>query len=152
MRFVLLLLSFCLILPISVTAQVQPPAEFALYQNEPNPFCPTLEWTSIRMDVATEILVSLQIWSPDTTTVIRTLLLGVLPVGRHSVAWDGRDTEGSLVPSGQYPYIMTAGNLPEVTFADTLVAAAGCDTPTESWTWGWLKARYAPGLLPGKSR
>jgi hypothetical protein len=152
MRLVLLLLSFCLILPISVTAQVQPPAEFALYQNDPNPFCPALEWTNISMDVATEVQVSLQMWSPDTTTVIRTLLLGVLPVGRHSVAWDGRDTEGSPVSHGRYPYIMTAGNPPEVTFADTLVAAAGCDTPTGSWTWGWLKTRYVSGLFPSKSR
>jgi hypothetical protein len=41
---------------------------------------------------------------------VRTLVSGMLPAGRRSVAWDGRDDHGRPVPSGVYFYRLVAGD------------------------------------------
>lgn len=47
--------------------------------------------------------------------IVRTLLRSVEPAGSHSIAWDGRDTEGRTAPAGVYFYLLNAagrrGNL-----------------------------------------
>jgi hypothetical protein len=44
---------------------------------------------------------------------LRTLVSGPLGMGRHEVAWDGRDETGAPVPSGIYFYLLRAGGRSE---------------------------------------
>jgi len=37
-------------------------------------------------------------------------LSGRLPVGEHTLTWDGRDDEGKLVPPGVYLYRITVSS------------------------------------------
>ncbi|MFN0149769.1 MAG: galactose oxidase-like domain-containing protein [bacterium] len=43
--------------------------------------------------------------------VVRSLLDGERPAGRHEARWDGRDAAGAPVPSGRYFYVLSAGGL-----------------------------------------
>ena len=85
----------------------QPPTEFQLGQNAPNPFCADPQVagssaTEIQFALPLRTEIRLTVWSPDTTTVVRTLVYGVLSAGYHSVWWDGRDTGGQLVADGRH--------------------------------------------------
>jgi flagellar hook assembly protein FlgD len=44
---------------------------------------------------------------------VKTLIDGDLPVGRHTVVWDGTDERGSSVASGVYLYRLWAGDFSE---------------------------------------
>ena len=46
--------------------------------------------------------------------LIRTLLTGVMPAGRHRVRWDGRDGEGRGVASGIYFARLQAADVTEI--------------------------------------
>jgi len=132
-------LSVCLLLlaPASVTA------EWALHQNDPEPFCndPGLTTISAAIDVPAEVL--LQVVDADSS-VVRVLIQGLLPPGYHSIIWDGRDEQGELLPPGPYPYILTAihPELGNPLFQATRVATIECPTPSGRKSWGRLKHRY----------
>ena len=132
-------------------AFAQLPDQFVLHQNEPNPFCNTVE----RSDTSTTILyevpqlahVVIQAWSPDTLSVVRTIVDWDYGPGLYGVLWDGRDYSGMLLPDGYYPYVMVATE-PEqrlVLFADTLIAQIDCETSMEGDSWGRVKVRYRDG-------
>jgi uncharacterized protein (DUF362 family) len=78
------------------------PKATALMQNFPNPFNPT---TVLTYDVASAGQVTIQVFDVSGR-LIRMLLDVHKEVGRHQVAWDGKDASGSAVPSGIYFYRM----------------------------------------------
>ena len=144
MRLVAMVFAATLLVASTTSAQV--PDEFVLYQNEPDPFCPSdsLAGTAIRLQLPRAAYIQLEVWSPDTTSVVRTLIEASLPAGFHELIWDGRDVLGEFVDNGVYPYTMTASDSPggEVLSEQTLLATVECDSPVASTTWGWLKAWY----------
>ncbi len=96
---------------ISVTSGVSPseqpglPANFALYQNFPNPFNPE---TGIRFDLPQSGLVELRIYN-TLGQLIRTLLNESRTVGSHLITWDGRSDFGETVATGVYIYQLHSG-------------------------------------------
>ena len=81
------------------------PSNFGLFQNYPNPFNPT---TTIRFDLNSASEVTLAIYNVKGQ-LIRTLIDGNMMPGNHSIVWDGRDNQTTLVPSGLYIAQMNAG-------------------------------------------
>ena len=78
-----------------------------LGKNFPNPFNPT---TTISFSIPqTSQFVKLAIYNLKGQKVT-TLIGEVLPVGRHSVAWDGKDENGNRVSPGIYFYKMDTNN------------------------------------------
>ncbi|MCL4706715.1 Ig-like domain-containing protein [bacterium] len=88
--------------PVEIT--VAPPAKFDLSQNFPNPFNPS---TSIRYQLPQDALVKLVIFNVLGQEV-RELVNTIEKAGYHTVAWDGRDQRGRLVPTGIYHYRLEA--------------------------------------------
>ncbi|HKK21777.1 MAG TPA: T9SS type A sorting domain-containing protein, partial [candidate division Zixibacteria bacterium] len=82
------------------------PESFSLGQNYPNPFNPT---TEIFFTLSARARVSLVLYNMLGQQV-RTLVDATLPVGRHSVNWDGKDYSGKQVASGVYLYRLVAGD------------------------------------------
>lgn len=126
-------------------AAAQPDA-WALEQNTPNPFCPEIDGTtSIEFTVVEEANVILVVLSTDSTTVIKTLVDGILTPGFYKVTWDGTDDANIPVVPGNYPYRMTAESSGELTilFEETKVATISCPSPVEPWSWGGIKALHA---------
>ena len=82
------------------------PGSFQLLGNYPNPFNPT---TTISYDLADAGHVTLKVYSVLGREVA-TLVNGVLPVGSFETAWDGRDSQGAVVPSGMYLYRLSFAN------------------------------------------
>jgi flagellar hook assembly protein FlgD len=71
---------------------------FALAQNYPNPFNPS---TTIEFSMPEAGTVKLAIYSL-TGRLVRTLVDGDMPSGRHRVAWSGRNDDEIPVASGIY--------------------------------------------------
>ncbi len=91
----------------SFSVGTQTPAlALALEQNVPNPFNPRTTIPFV-LDVASRV--RLGIYDVRGSEVAR-LFDGMLPPGRHAIAWDGRDRLGRLVASGTYFYAFAAGN------------------------------------------
>jgi len=92
--------------------EVISPNTYSLEQNYPNPFNPT---TTISFNLATE-------FTEDTELVIynlkgqkvKTLINKVLPVGEHSVVWDGKDENIKPVSSGIYFYQLKIGSYQKI--------------------------------------
>jgi len=83
------------------------PAQFAVFQNQPNPFNPA---TVIRFEVPRNAgTVSLEIYDL-TGRKVRTLHQGPLGPGRHEMTWRGRDDSGRPVSSGVYFYRLQGQN------------------------------------------
>ena len=80
-----------------------------LFQNQPNPFSPE---TQISFELPQAGEVELQIYSPDGR-VVRTLVMGTRPAGRHTVRWDGLDDAGRAAPGGVYFYSLRAPGIEE---------------------------------------
>jgi hypothetical protein len=80
------------------------PVSLALYQNSPNPFNPA---TTIRYSIPRVMEASLVIYSSQGQK-IKTLHMGVIPPGNHTVKWNGKDEDGKAVASGLYFYTLTA--------------------------------------------
>ena len=83
-----------------------PPSEYRLFANYPNPFNPS---TRIRYALKEEGPVTLQVFNALGQEVT-TLVDGVETAGYKTVVWDGRNTAGMPVPSGTYFYRIVAGN------------------------------------------
>ncbi len=77
-----------------------PPLAFRLDGNFPNPFNPS---TTISFELPRRERAVLRIYSVDGR-LVRTLVNGVLPEGRHEIAWHGRDQRGARTASGVYFY------------------------------------------------
>lgn len=82
------------------------PEEFQLYGNYPNPFNPA---TTISYDLSESGHITLKVYS-ILGREVATLVDGVLTIGSYETAWDGRDSQGEVVPSGTYLYRLTYGN------------------------------------------
>lgn len=76
------------------------PADFALYQNFPNPFNPQ---TTIEFSLPKSDHTSLMIYNALGQR-IRTLIDGRLSAGPYSVTWDGKSDDDQTVSSGLYFY------------------------------------------------
>jgi hypothetical protein len=91
---------------VSMQPETIPQPEIYL-TNYPNPFNPT---TTISFSVPqTSSFVILSIYNIKGQKV-KTLVNEVLPAGKHSVVWNGRDANGKRVGSGIYFYKLKAGN------------------------------------------
>jgi len=87
-------------------AAAKAPAELALRGNVPNPFNPR---TTIRFEIAAGAPVTLDLFDVKGCRV-RRLLDGLwLPMGEHSIEWDGRDHEGRPMSSGVYFTVLISG-------------------------------------------
>ncbi len=83
---------------LNVGATDQLPHAFILYQNYPNPFNPK---TTIRFEISTNGRVRLTIWDV-LGRLSKALLDKSLSAGTYSMEWDGRDDNGTELPSGAY--------------------------------------------------
>ncbi|MFN0151573.1 MAG: FlgD immunoglobulin-like domain containing protein [bacterium] len=122
------------------------PVAWSLAQNTPNPFCPELDGTtSIDYTVLQDAYVIIVVLSPDSTTVVKTLVGAVHAAGFFKVTWDGTDDANVPVAPGNYPYRMTAESSGEATifFDDTKVATISCANANEAQSWGAIKALHA---------
>ena len=90
------------------TSPLNPRAEGTetyLVGNYPNPFNPS---TTIEFAVEKEMAVSLKVFDISGKRV-RSLAEESFPAGKHRLAWDGRDENGSPVATGVYFVKMQAG-------------------------------------------
>jgi hypothetical protein len=74
------------------------PAKCRLLPNHPNPFNPS---TTVTYEISQPGQASLVVYDARGRRLL-TLLDGFTPVGRHSLQWDGRDSQGRKMPSGSY--------------------------------------------------
>ena len=74
------------------------PRADALEPNYPNPFNPS---TTIAFSVAAPGRVTLRVYDVSGR-LVRTLLDGTMPAGRHEARWDGRTDRGAAAASGVY--------------------------------------------------
>ncbi len=85
------------------------PDRFTLYQNYPNPFNPE---TRIDFELPQGCRVELSVYNLLGRRV-KILADGGYSAGSHTVTWDGRDDNGSMVSSGVYFYRLTASGVSE---------------------------------------
>lgn len=79
------------------------PATFALKSNYPNPFNPTTHFV-VNIPQTDAPLKSTIIVYDILGKRVRTLYSGVLNPGSYAIAWDGRNDQGGILPSGMYIY------------------------------------------------
>ena len=122
-------------------ASAQPPPAYALAQNDPDPFC---DFTAIRLALPVQAEVTLTVWDPDSSHVVRTLIHGLMAAGYHEVIWDGLDDQGSHLGNDSYPYVLTVIEIPgdPPAFVASLRATIDCPTPTRTRSWGVLRELY----------
>ncbi len=83
---------------LGATAVAELPGALRLGRNYPNPFNPSTV-IPVQLDEAGEIVMSV---IDVSGREIRVLHEGHLDAGSHELRWDGRDTEGRVMPSGVY--------------------------------------------------
>jgi len=88
------------------SAGIELPLVTALYGNYPNPFNPE---TTIKFSIKEESDVKMSIFNMKGQKV-KTVKLEMLPVGQHSIVWQGKDNSGKSVASGVYFYKMETKN------------------------------------------
>ncbi len=95
------------VLPVDLNQALETslPQADALGGNFPNPFNPS---TSIPFTLARQGMVRLEIYGVDGR-LTRTLVEGRRPAGRHSIEWDGKNSEGQNAPSGLFFYRLETG-------------------------------------------
>ncbi|MFQ5599497.1 MAG: CARDB domain-containing protein [Candidatus Krumholzibacteriia bacterium] len=89
---------------LSVRFSPPVPTALALYPNAPNPFNPV---TRIRVAVPERQRVAVRIFDASGRFVA-VLWNGPMEAGRHTLTWDGRDSQGRAATSGIYFCRMTA--------------------------------------------
>jgi len=85
--------------PKEVVTMARPTA-YLMEQNYPNPFNPS---TTIYYMLKEDGVVRLSIYNVRGQ-LIRDLVNARQPLGEHAIEWDGRDQNGTIVPSGAYLY------------------------------------------------
>jgi hypothetical protein len=97
--------------PMDMALRYTPlPHQFALETNYPNPFNPS---TTIRYQLKHGTPVSLMVYDINGQ-LVRTLVSGEQPAGRHAIPWDGHNTAGSQVGAGVFLYELRAGSFRSV--------------------------------------
>jgi len=81
---------------------------YILYQNRPNPFS---NHTEICFSIPRTQHVSLKIYD-SSGRLVRTLVYGEFDAGMHTVKWDGRNSNGSMVAAGVYFYQLKTEDKP----------------------------------------
>jgi hypothetical protein len=145
--FLLTGLLVCLLAGATARSALQPPADWELGENLPDPFCPGIETTTIPFAAPEAAHVEIQVWNEPMTSVIKTLVDQELAVGHHQVLWDGY-AEGSVnpVPPATYRYRMRAYD-PEAPdpplFEDTRSLTVYCvPTPAPRASWAQIKSLF----------
>ena len=75
-----------------------PQAELQVLETIPNPFA---ERTTLRYELAAARAVEIRIYDARGA-LVRRLIDGQKPAGRHEVRWDGRNSQGAALPSGVF--------------------------------------------------
>jgi len=83
------------------------PGNYELSQAYPNPFNPT---TNIEFKLPLQKKISLVIYNTLGQEVRRLVNNEVYQAGSYTVIWNGKDTNGHMVPSGAYIYSLEFGN------------------------------------------
>jgi hypothetical protein len=86
----------------------RPPSRERLFANAPNPFRSGGS-TGIAYELAAPAAVSLAVYSVSGQ-LMRVLVDGAMPAGRHQAVWDGRDRSGHPVAAGIYFVQMKTGS------------------------------------------
>lgn len=102
------------------------PTTWSLGKNFPDPFCSRDISTCIPFGLIQHADIHLSILDYETNDTLRTLIDGPHSAGLHTVCWDGRDSTGSLVPSGFYVYRLTVAVDGSVVFDSSGVATQCC--------------------------
>lgn len=76
------------------------------FQNARNP---AVGGTTILLDLPTETRVSLRIFNA-AGAVVKNLVAGPLPAGRHNIAWTGRAERGEKLAPGVYFCVLKVGD------------------------------------------
>jgi len=98
--------------PNSQNSQDEIPDGSQLFQNYPNPFNPS---TTISFSLNTEKAEDTEIEIYNISgQKVNTLVNEVFPAGVHSVAWDGRNSNGDRVSSGIYFYKLKTERYEEI--------------------------------------
>ena len=79
--------------------------EFALMQNQPNPFRPS---TTLRFTLPSERDVRLEVFDVSGR-MVKTLARGTFAPGMHTLQWNGIGEKGNRLPTGVYLYRLMAG-------------------------------------------
>ncbi len=79
--------------------------EFALMQNQPNPFRPS---TTLRFTLSSERDVRLEVFDVSGR-MVKTLARGSFAPGMHTLTWNGIGEHGNRLPTGVYLYRLMAG-------------------------------------------
>jgi hypothetical protein len=82
------------------------PEKYSLYPNYPNPFNPS---TKIRFDIPEYSKVSIKVYN-ILGKEITTMLEKEFSPGSYTLSWEGRDSNGKLLPSGVYLIQLHSGN------------------------------------------
>ena len=85
------------------------PLRLALRPAGPNPFGAGSRDSRLQLDLPRKTQLQMTVVDPSGR-LVRRLLHGELPAGRHFVAWDGRDGRGHLLGSGAYFCILETPN------------------------------------------
>jgi hypothetical protein len=91
----------------SVEVSIDPPTQFNLSQNYPNPFTAG-ENTDLNFTIPANAPTSLVIYN-QLGEVVKTLATGDFDQGSHSYSWNGKDEAGNVVPTGSYIAKLTSG-------------------------------------------
>jgi spore coat protein A len=87
--------------PVNAIAQTKN----TLVENAPNPFAAS---TKFFFEIQQEQ--SVQLTVRDQNGVTQYEYVGRFVAGKHALFWDGRDTQGSLLPNGLYTYQLSGEN------------------------------------------
>lgn len=84
-----------------------PPTEYYLHQNSPNPFNPI---TDIPFAIPEDCHVRLWITDYSQQDTVKVLVDEFMTAGYKMVRWDGKNSQGKVVVNGVYYYHITAGS------------------------------------------